>query len=544
MKNALKYLPMLAIFIACSSGNVDNHEEPEPTPPETGPDRPAELPGVAHRWTYRQLGSFSAEVAEKSGTCKIGERLYTIQDSDNPSDVTVSSLGGKIEGKIKLKGVKNVDFEAIACDQETKTIWVGDIGDNDEERSNIALYKISGQEKPGEVTPQKIALKYFDGKARNAEGLAYGNGGLWLSTKDFEQGQKLYQVNEKTGQIGSGEVALRGVPPVGELAIHPRGDSFLLVIDESETFQWCKFGGICEEIKTPYPGDHESAAWINDQCFVFFAEDESEIYQACWEAVEAPPEVPGEPVPTGRYIPAPGTSFVILDSDDGKWDAQVKGRKEQLVVVEAVPDDEQTCAEGYAEIAKEIDKLHKLGKRVSCYHSLSVESGRCDIGNFPSSAVGKKMKGWPEYWTDWRPTSKAHIFWDNRYEQFKKIGCDCVEDDNEVDPGDNETGFPLSTTDAQLASKKRASQAQALGMCHLAKNNPSISEQKSQNSDGVMVEEAKKYDEREDFSPWIKKKKFLGSVEYASGGCSAWTGAVVQYHPNGDYFTKDYKECK
>jgi hypothetical protein len=81
-------------------------------------------------------------------------------------------------------------------------------------------------------------------------------------------------------------------------------------------------------------------------------------------------------------------------------------------------------------------------------------------------------------------------------------------------------------------------------MCHLAKNNPSISLEKSRHSDGVMIEQARKYEELEDYLPWTNAGKFGAMIEYSKSNCKPYAGFSVQYHPGSDYFDgKNFKVC-
>lgn len=251
--------------------------------------------------------------------------------------------------------------------------------------------------------------------------------------------------------------------------------------------------------------------------------------------IPAPSEQPNH-VENKWYVPKPMAKFQILK------DSEQPTAGHDFVEIEAVPENDDTCANGYMAISKRIEKIHKMGMKVLCYHSLSYEKWRCDAENFPASAKGKKMDGWDELWPDWR-SEKAHKFWDNRYVQFQKIGCDMVEDDNEVSPNDNATGFPLTRSDAEAASKYRSEQAHLRGMGHAAKNNPDISDIKSKYSDMVMIEEAGKYNERESYLPWKNAGKFGAMIEYSSSGCKPYSGFNVQYHSNGDYFSANYKDC-
>ena len=273
------------------------------------------------------------------------------------------------------------------------------------------------------------------------------------------------------------------------------------------------------------------------------------LLAACTHKPEVKPQV--EPIPTVSIPassteykkPLPMAKYQILDADDGHYVKQLK-KGTTLVVIEGIPEKDDTCANGYAKLKNTIAELHQYGVIVSCYQSLSYEKWRCDADKFPASAKGKKMDGWDELWSDWRVSSAAHKFWDNRYVELANAGCDCVEDDNEYSPDDNETGFPLTSKDVEAASSYRAGMAHKLGMCHLAKNHGSTSAIKSKYSDGVMIEEAGKYGERDSYLPWKLAGKFAAMIEYSSSACRPYPGFSVQYHSDGDYFSGiNYKIC-
>lgn len=243
-----------------------------------------------------------------------------------------------------------------------------------------------------------------------------------------------------------------------------------------------------------------------------------------------------DPVSQTWWKPRPNTRFQIMSANDGDYVRQLKSGT-QLVEIEAVKD--------YGDLKEEIEALQSKGVKVLCYQSLSYEDWRHDIGDFPVKARGKSMDGWDgEWWTDTRATSPAHAFWDARYEEFARAGCDCVEDDNMVDPNDNDTGFPLTRAEGKAGIKRRADKAHSLGMCYIAKNNPSMSADYAEFCDGVMIEEAGRYNEREDYLPWKEAGKFAGMIEYSSKNCKPYPGFSVQYHPGNDYFDGvNFKVC-
>lgn len=236
-----------------------------------------------------------------------------------------------------------------------------------------------------------------------------------------------------------------------------------------------------------------------------------------------------QPASLSWWKPSPGSRVQIMAEKDGDYVTQLKPGTQIAVIEGILPD--------YQQLKDQVAALHARRIRVICYQSLSVEDWRADIDRFPKSAIGKAMEGWEgEWWTDTRPNSPAHSFWDQRYERLAWAGCDCVEDDNSVDPKDNESGFPLTRAEAAGAVARRARKAHELGMCHIVKNNPSMSAEYAKVSDGVHIEEAGQFHQREAYLPWRAAGKYGLMIEYQKRYCRPYEGFTVHYHPNGDYF--------
>jgi hypothetical protein len=98
--------------------------------------------------------------------------IYTTNDSGDGANVYVLDRSGALVGTTTLAGVDAVDIEAISAGADGSLV-VGDIGDNDVERSSVQVYRIP---QPGlgdhTVRPATVSLTYADGP-RNAESLVY-----------------------------------------------------------------------------------------------------------------------------------------------------------------------------------------------------------------------------------------------------------------------------------------------------------------------------------------------------------------------------------
>lgn len=96
--------------------------------------------------------------------------MYTHNDSGGKPLVYVIDTLGKSKGTIKLKGVKNRDWEDISIGPGPKSgypyIYIGDIGDNASVHPEIFIYRFpepSTLESTMEIEPEVLVLTYPDG---------------------------------------------------------------------------------------------------------------------------------------------------------------------------------------------------------------------------------------------------------------------------------------------------------------------------------------------------------------------------------------------
>jgi hypothetical protein len=96
--------------------------------------------------------------------------LWVAEDSGNPPQLHLLNYNGQATGKIYLKGATNRDWEDIAL--AGNTLYVADIGDNDNSKSNYTIYEFPepalGTDTVG--TFNRIRFRYPDGP-RDAEAL-------------------------------------------------------------------------------------------------------------------------------------------------------------------------------------------------------------------------------------------------------------------------------------------------------------------------------------------------------------------------------------
>jgi hypothetical protein len=129
---------------------------------------------------------------ETSGLTFFREKLYTINDGGNSSEVfEIDKSSGKILNVIKTD-LKNRDWEAITSDS-TNT-YIGDFGNNAGTRKDLKIYKIPFKDSVKIDSIQEIPFFYpeqkdFEPKNINndfdAEAMIFLNGKIHLFTKEW-----------------------------------------------------------------------------------------------------------------------------------------------------------------------------------------------------------------------------------------------------------------------------------------------------------------------------------------------------------------------
>jgi hypothetical protein len=119
--------------------------------------------------------------------------LVGMNDGGNDEEIYLFNFQGVVQKKVKIENAKNKDWEDIATDG--KYIYIADIGNNNNKRKHLQIYKISIEEvlKKDEVKAKEISFSYKEQKLfppssdslyYDAEGLTYYNDSLWLFTKN------------------------------------------------------------------------------------------------------------------------------------------------------------------------------------------------------------------------------------------------------------------------------------------------------------------------------------------------------------------------
>lgn len=113
----------------------------------------------------KTLYSLPKKLKEVSGITYFPETklLYTLEDSGNKNAIYALNTQGKIAKTITISNATNIDWEDITKDKNGN-IYIGDFGNNDNERRDLCIYKINKNQLNSDtaVAEYKISFSYPD----------------------------------------------------------------------------------------------------------------------------------------------------------------------------------------------------------------------------------------------------------------------------------------------------------------------------------------------------------------------------------------------
>lgn len=155
-----------------------------------------------------------SELSEISGLEKISDSLLiAINDGGNEPLLFILDLSGNIRRKLKVSNANNIDWEALAMDENY--LYIGDFGNNMNERKDLCIYRINRNDIAtlNEVRAEKMSISYREQKEFppndlerhfDAEAMTYFEGQLWIftknSTKPFDGISFVYMVQFEANQ--------------------------------------------------------------------------------------------------------------------------------------------------------------------------------------------------------------------------------------------------------------------------------------------------------------------------------------------------------
>ncbi|MDI1255362.1 MAG: hypothetical protein PSV16_04615 [Flavobacterium sp.] len=169
-------------------------------------DTPKTLPVVFY-FPHNLKEVSAVEVPEKSGL------IWVCEDSGNKPELYALDAEGKIVNTVTIKNTDNNDWEDLTSDQDGN-LYIGDFGNNDNNRENLAIYEISASDltKSDAAIAKKIEFYYPEQKDfppkksqrfYDCEAFFYYKDNFYLFTKNrsskFDGTTMLYKVANKTG---------------------------------------------------------------------------------------------------------------------------------------------------------------------------------------------------------------------------------------------------------------------------------------------------------------------------------------------------------
>ncbi len=248
----------------------------------------------------RRTGTFGEPpLVENSGVIPSRTQpgiLWSVADSDGPPRIFATDTLGEDRGSFRLRGARNVDWEAISAGRcgPAHCLYVADTGDNLEQRQSVQLYRIReprvdspGGEPATSSRVERLEVRYPDGPHDVEAAFVNGRGDVHLISKGRTSGVRHYRVPaeawsapatvaERLGVLpivrgrGLGRLVTdAAISPNGRLvAVRTYGEIFLFHFTGRGTLRpaWvaCRLAGL--ELQG------EGVAWLDDSTLVLTSE--------------------------------------------------------------------------------------------------------------------------------------------------------------------------------------------------------------------------------------------------------------------------------
>lgn len=162
----------------------------------------------------RKICRLPSEILESSGIVVSGINLvWSHEDSGNDNKIYGFDTTGSLKRTITISNVSNIDWEDLATDEDGN-IFIADLGNNNNTRTDLAIYKIPDPESfsSNSVNAEIISVSFADQTSfpppqgeRNfdIESMIWRSGYLYLFTKDrsypFTGITKMYRLDDQPG---------------------------------------------------------------------------------------------------------------------------------------------------------------------------------------------------------------------------------------------------------------------------------------------------------------------------------------------------------
>lgn len=238
----------------------------------------------------RAINRLPSVLVESSGIELSGSnRIWSHEDSGNSNELYCSDSTGNLLRTLVISNVSNTDWEDITADND-ETWFIGDFGNNNNQRTDLAIYIIPDPETITEntVTAGIINFSLSDqsafpppssGKNYDIEAMAWYADSLYLFTKDrsnpFTGIVKMYVLPDQpgsytarlAGSFFAGSTTGSGRVTAADINLHT-GELMLLTNEKLISFKDYPGNRFFEGTKTEYsfktlPGQNEGLAFVS-----------------------------------------------------------------------------------------------------------------------------------------------------------------------------------------------------------------------------------------------------------------------------------------
>ncbi|SDF21426.1 hypothetical protein [Epilithonimonas hungarica] len=165
---------------------------------------------------FSTITSLPKKIKEASACeiSKVSPLIWTIEDNHNHNILFGFNEKGELIKKITISNVENNDWEDLTSDDKGN-IYIGDFGNNDNDRQNLAIYKINASDlNKDEAKAESIVQFYYPEQTEfppkkkdrifDVESFFIHNNKFYLFTKNrsskFDGTTVLYEVDNNSAQ--------------------------------------------------------------------------------------------------------------------------------------------------------------------------------------------------------------------------------------------------------------------------------------------------------------------------------------------------------
>lgn len=180
--------PVLGVALASGCGAASGDEPPPPITACAVAAASVALPGPLHETSGAAMSRRHAGA------------WWSINDSGNAPEVFALDSAGRMLGRARVRGARNRDWEDMAAGPcaggAGDCLYVADVGDNDNERREVAVYRVPepALEDDSTAAAERFLARYPDGP-RDAEAFfVLPDGGAYVVTKGTREPVELYRL--------------------------------------------------------------------------------------------------------------------------------------------------------------------------------------------------------------------------------------------------------------------------------------------------------------------------------------------------------------